>query len=412
MTATFRPETPDQVADAIQTAVIEARQLEVIAHGSKRAWGRPADAGDTLDMRGLAGIIAYEPEELVLTAKPATPLAEIEAMLALRHQHLAFEPANLGPVLNCGETSHANAGGSLGGAVLCNLAGSRRIKAGAARDHVLGFHGVSGRGERFKAGGRVVKNVTGFDLSKLIAGSFGTLAAITELTVRALPAPDDTRTIVVRGLDDTEGIRALTCALSSTCDASGAAHLPADVAASSTVTAIAAQATPATLLRLEGPAPSVAFRAAELARLLRSFGEVAMLDSSESLALWREVRDVAYFAARRERQVWRLSVPPATGDAVVQQIFARLVGEAFYDWGGGLIWLAVSPVQGAGEAIVRTAAGLAGGHATLIRADASVREQVAVFQPQPVALAALTRRVKDSFDPHRVLNPGRMYADV
>jgi glycolate dehydrogenase FAD-binding subunit len=271
---------------------------------------------------------------------------------------------------------------------------------------------VSGRGERFKSGGRVVKNVTGFDLSKLIAGSFGTLAAVTELTVRALPAPEETRTVVVLGLDDATGVRAMTTALSSAFDVSGAAHLPAEIAAGSSVGAIASAGASATLLRLEGTAPSVSFRSAELQRALWGLGPSTTLDMRESIAAWREVRDVAWFVVHPERQIWRLSVPPAAGAEVVERILDRVVGQAFYDWGGGLIWLALAASADAGEPVVRGAVQLARGHATLIRAGAEVRARVPVFQPQPPALAALTRRVKQGFDPGRILNPGRMYEGV
>jgi glycolate oxidase FAD binding subunit len=397
--------------DAVQTAIIEGRPLELIGGGSKRAFGRPSEADVRLDLSALSGIVLYEPEELVLTAKPGTPLAEIESVLAQRRQHLAFEPGDLGNVLD-GGGSRSNIGGTLAGAVACNLAGPRRIKAGAARDHVLGFHAVSGRGEPFKAGGRVVKNVTGFDLSKLIAGSFGTLTALTELTVRALPAPEETRTVVVFGLDDAAGVRAMTTALSSSFDVSGAAHLPAETAAGSSVRTIASAGAAATLLRLEGTAPSVSFRAAELAGLLRKSASLITLDVPESVAVWREVRDIAYFTAHPDRQMWRLSVPPASGAEVAERILDPLVGHAFYDWGGGLVWLALAPSRDAQEPIVRGAVRLAGGHATLIRAAAEVRGRVSVFQPQPPALAALTRRVKQGFDPGRVLNPGRMYEGV
>jgi glycolate oxidase FAD binding subunit len=411
MTATLRPETPEQVADAVATAIVEGRPLELTGGGSKRAFGRPCEAEARLDLSALAGIVLYEPEELVLTAKPGTPLAEIESALAQRRQHLAFEPGDLGSLLNGGGRPWSNIRGTLGGAIACNLAGPRRIKAGAARDHVLGFHAVSGRGEQFKAGGRVVKNVTGFDLSKLIAGSFGTLAAMTELTVRALPAPEETRTVVVFGLDDAGGLRALTMALSSALDVSGAAHLPAEIAAGSSVGACASVGAAVTLLRLEGTAPSVSFRAAELGRLLQALGPLTELDMPESVTVWREVRDAAYFVAHPERQIWRLSVPPAAGAEVVERILDRLVGHAFYDWGGGLIWLALAASADAGQPIVRGALPT-GAHATLIRATAEVRARVPVFQPQPGALAALTRRVKDGFDPGRVLNPGRMYEGV
>lgn len=412
-TTAMRPETADQLAEAVQTAIVEARRLDVRAGGTKERWGRLTDADTRLDLAALAGTVLYEPEELVLTAKPATPLAEIEAMLAERRQHLAFEPPDLGPLLDgpAGER-RSNAGGTLGGAIFCNLAGPRRIKVGAARDHILGFHAVSGRGERFKSGGRVVKNVTGFDLSKLIAGSFGTLAAVTEVTVRALPSPEESRTIVLFGLPDADGIRAMTIGLTSACDVSGAAHLPAAVALSSSVPAIATAERSATLLRLEGPAASVASRAGGLSRLLLKLGAPDVLEGAESAAVWREVRDASFFTVHPGHQVWRLSVPPSAGADIVAQILDRLVGYAFYDWGGGLIWLALYPSPDAGEQVVRGAVGITGGHATLLRAATDVRVRVPVFQPQPPALAALARRVKEAFDPHRVLNPGRMYADI
>ena len=412
MTATLRPETVEQVTEVVQSAIIEGRQLELTGAGSKRAFGRPCGSEDRLDLSALAGIVLYEPEELVLTAKPGTPLAEIESVLAERRQHLAFEPGDIGALLDGDGRSRSNMRGTLGGAVACNLAGPRRLKAGAARDHVLGFHAVSGRGERFKSGGRVVKNVTGFDLSKLIAGSFGTLAALTELTVRALPAPEETRTVAVFGLDDAAGVRAMTAALASALDVSGAAHLPSEIAAASSVAAIVSAGSSATLLRLEGAAPSVSFRARELGQLLQQLGPMKVLDMPESIAAWREVRDATYFDAHADRQIWRLSVPPSAGAEVVAQILDCLVGHAFYDWGGGLIWLALSPSADAEEPIVRGAVNLARGHATLIRAAAEVRARVPVFQPQPPALASLTRRVKEAFDPGQVLNPGRMYEGV
>jgi glycolate oxidase FAD binding subunit len=204
----------------------------------------------------------------------------------------------------------------------------------------------------------------------------------------------------------------MTTALSSAFEVSGAAHLPAEIAARSSVGAIVSAGAAATLLRLEGTAPSVSFRAAELGRLLQALGPLMALDMPESIAAWREVRDVAYFVAHPDRQIWRLSVPPAAGAKVVEQILDRLVGHAFYDWGGGLIWLALAASADAGEPVVRGAVRLSRGHATLIRAAAEVRARVSVFQPQPPALAALTQRVKEGFDPGRVLNPGRMYEGV
>ena len=171
-------------------------------HGSKRAIGRPAQTDLTLDLSALSGITLYEPEELVLSAKAATPLAEIEALVAAKGQQLAFEPMDYATLLG-GVAGR----GTIGGALAANLSGPRRIKAGAARDHFLGFSAVSGRGETFKSGGRVVKNVTGYDLCKLIAGSWGTLAAMTEVTIKVLPAAETEETLLIRGLEPAPGRR-------------------------------------------------------------------------------------------------------------------------------------------------------------------------------------------------------------
>src|SRR5215813_14345118 len=225
MTDTLKPRDARDVEDAIQWALANEKALEVIGHGSKRAIGRPAQTDLTMDLSGLSGVTLYEPEELVLTAKAGTPLHEIEALTAASGQMLAFEPMDYGPVLG-----GPPARGTIGGTVAANVAGPRRIKAGAARDHVLGFAAVSGRGETFKSGGRVVKNVTGYDLSKLMAGSWGTLAAMTEVTVKVLPRPEREETLLIPGLSETDAVAAMNAALGAPAEVSGAAHLPAAVA--------------------------------------------------------------------------------------------------------------------------------------------------------------------------------------
>ncbi len=401
MGETLRPDDADGVLDAIRWAAAEESLLDVAGTGSKRGLGRPVAAAAVLDLSALSGIELYEPEELVMTLKAATPLSDVEAALAERGQQLDFEPPHLGPLLG-GPAE----GGTIGGAIACNLAGPRRIKAGAARDHLLGFHAVSGRGEPFKSGGRVVKNVTGFDLSKLMAGSFGTLAVMTSLSVRALPAPEKIRTVLVLGLDDGAAMGAMAAALGSPNEVSGAAHLPARAAARSSVLRVSGAGGSVTALRVEGPGPSVEARCLALRRLLASFGDTDELHSRNSRNLWREVRDVAPLLDPGARQVWRLSVPPSEGAAVAAAILEQAPGEVFHDWGGGLLWLALDPRPDAAHETVRGA--LKSGHATLIRADEAVRGAVPVFQPEAEPLAALTRRVKAGFDPRGILSPGRM----
>jgi glycolate oxidase FAD binding subunit len=269
---------------------------------------------------------------------------------------------------------------------------------------------VSGRGEAFKSGGRVVKNVTGYDLCKLLAGSFGTLAVMTEVTIKTLPRPETEATVIVLGLDDATANRALAAALASTCDVSAAAHLPSALVMYFDGLHVMQAAT---ACRVEGFAPSVRHRREQLAVLLRPFGPVEQIDEAHSRALWRSVRDARPFSASAlsaDRPLWRISTAPARGF----DLAARMTPGSlwFYDWGGGLIWVAPPPSDDGGAAVLRRAMREIGGHATLIRAPASLRAAVDVFEPQPAALAALTRRVKSSFDPKGVLNPGRMWAGV
>src|SRR5580692_11266447 len=249
----LKPRDAAEVEQAIRSALAGGKTLEVVGRGSKRAIGRAAQWDATLDLSALSGVTLYEPEELVLSAKAGTPIAEIEALVASRNQQLAFEPMDYGVLLG-GETG----AGTIGGAIAANLSGPRRIKAGAARDHFLGFSAVSGRGETFKSGGRVVKNVTGYDLCKLIAGSWGTLAAMTDVTIKTLPKAETEETILVLNLDDVTARKVMTVASGSFGDVSAAAHLPAAVAGRIAETATAQVAV--TAFRLEGVAPSVAER--------------------------------------------------------------------------------------------------------------------------------------------------------
>lgn len=407
MAETLKPATSEQLRDALAWAAADEVSLDVVGRGTKRGLGRPPQASHTLDLSGLSGVVSYEPEELVLTARAGTAIAEIEALLAGRRQMLGFEPPDLGPLLGA-----AAGAGSLGGAIAANLAGPRRVKVGAGRDHFLGMSGVSGRGEAFKAGGKVVKNVTGYDLCKLLAGSFGTLVAMDELTVKVLPAPEKARTVLALGLDDVRAKAAMADALNSPFEVSAAAHLPAAVARRSGVSHVRDAGASVTALRVEGNAVSVAARCAGLRAMLEGRGALEELHTMNSTRLWRELRDVAALLPDRSAVIWRLSVPPGDGCKVGALLAALPGAELFYDWGGGLIWLAVPAAGDGGAGTVRRAVAPTGGHATLVRASDALRAAVPVFEPQAAPLAALTARVKSAFDPKRILNPGRMYAGV
>jgi len=389
----LHPQTDAEVLDAVRWAAAEEVPLEVVGQGSKRVLGHPMQTAHTLDMSAMSGVTLFEPEELVLSARAGTPLSEIEALLDEHDQEMQFEPADLGSLL--GELPGQ---GTLGGLVSTNICGPRRLKSGSVRDHILGISAVSGRGEAFKSGGRVVKNVTGYDLSKGVTGAYGTLAVLTDIIIKVLPKAETEQTLVLEGLSDAKAIDAMARAMGSSAEVSGAAHLPAGASGSQACT----------LLRLEGFAPSVQYRIESLHRLLADFGDQHHLEEQSSKAQWWAIRDCIPFAQSRDKFVWRISCVPSSGHRIVETISKGVSVDHYYDWQGGLIWLQINnddPHDGLIRAAIRANGG---GHATLIRADAATRQSLSVFQPQAAPLAALSRRYRENFDPHGVLNPGRM----
>lgn len=397
---TFTPETPENVLAAVQWAAAEEQPVEIVGHGSKRGIGRPAQTGHAIDLSKLVGVTLYEPEELVLSARAGTPMAEIDALLADNGQELAFEPMDYARL-------HGGAAGrgTIGGALATNLSGPRRVKVGAARDHVLGVHAVSGRGEVFKSGGRVVKNVTGYDLSKAMAGSWGTLAVVTDVTFKVLPRAETEATLVLRGLTEEQAAQAMAEAMGSSGEVASAAHLPESVTGRVLDGALSGRGS--TVLRVEGFGPSVDYRFDALAKLLSGHGSAERLETEQSRALWREIRDCAPFADGSQRPVWRVSMAPSDGHAMVMALRMQAAVDAFYDWQGGLVWLRMEAEPEA-ELVRAMVARHGGGHATLVRAEPAERAVAATFQPQPAALAALSARLKEQFDPKGILNPGRM----
>ena len=370
--------------------------------------GRPVNLGYKLDVSGLSGIIIYEPEELVLSAAAGTSILEIQEIIGQSNQQLAFEPPNLSKLL--GENEKV---GTIGGTIACNLSGPRRLKAGAARDHFLGFKAISGRGDEFKSGGRVVKNVTGYDLCKLLAGSWGTLGLMTEVTIKVLPAPSNTRTILIMELGPTAAVAAMTKALCSQHDVSGGAWLPVNLAAKSKVNYVKSTSTSVTAIRIEGPEPSVEYRCEVLRKELKQFGPTEELHSHNSRLFWAEIRDVLPLSEKGDvRHIWRISVPPQTGANLSDRLTDFPNSEAFLDWGGGLLWLAVGDTNPDYVNQIRAAVSQTSGRATLVRGPEEFRSSIPVFQIQPLEISNLTKRIKKSFDPLRILNPGRMYAGI
>ncbi len=395
------------VEAVVRAAIAGEQPLEVIGHGSRRGIGQVMATNAVLDLSALNAVTSYEPNELIVTVEAGAPLADVLSLIDSKNQQFAFEPMDTAPLLGTAGS------GTIGGMIGTGLAGPRRIKAGGARDHLLGAHAVSGFGDSFKTGGKVVKNVTGYDLCKLLAGSFGTLAVMTEVTLKVMPRPESERTLVLRSLDDLTANRAMTAALGSPFDVSAAAHLPPSALRPSVggLDRLGSADGAVTLVRLEGIMASAAHRAASLARTLAPFGAADTLEDADSAEVWRSIRDVEPLAARGALggwPVWRIVCPPAAGGALGQALARETGGEVIYDWGGGLIWAALPPKPDAQAALVRSRVNAAGGHAMLLRASDEVRRNVEVFHPQAPGIAALGERVRQSFDPKQILNRGRM----
>jgi glycolate oxidase FAD binding subunit len=399
----FQPSNAKEASEIIASAAAEGQSLEILAGGSKRSLGRPSRTNHTLDVSRLSGIVDYDPAELILTARPGTPMAEIEAQLAAKRQMLAFEPPDWRGLLGGGGEP------TLGGVLACNLAGSRRVRAGSARDYFLGFAAINGMGEVWKAGGKVVKNVTGYDMCKLQAGAYGTLSVLTEVTLKVMPKPETSCTVLLHALADEIAIPMLSNALNTPFEVSGVAHLPAAIARRSGIGLIAEGLGCVTALRLEGPSPSVAYRAGAIEALL---GHGVRLGAKDSELFWGEVGSVRPLLGAGAQYVWRLCTTPTLSPSLVQAVHTQFPSaEAFYDWGGGVVWLSLEAGEAgpdAGAEAMRAAMKFAPGHATLVVAPDDIRARVAVFEPVERALAALSGRVKNGFDPHGVLNPGRM----
>jgi glycolate oxidase FAD binding subunit len=407
---TLRVRDARDVEQVVRAAIASEQPLEIIGHGSKRLIGQPMATNALLDVSALNAVTSYEPNELIITVQAGAPLADVQSLIDSKNQQFAFEPVDTSPLLGTADKA------TIGGMIAAGLAGPRRIKDGGVRDHLLGAHGVSGFGDSFKAGGRVVKNVTGYDLCKLLAGSWGTLAVMTEVTLKVMPRPESERTLVLAALDDSTANRAMTAALGSPFDVSGAAHVPHSTFREDGggLGALAPARAAVTVLRLEGISASVVHRAAALAKLLAPFGTAQIVEGPASAAIWSSVRDVVPFAAGGPLgalPIWRIVCPPASGGALGERLARDTGGEVIYDWGGGLIWAALPPNPDAQAALVRPRVEAAGGHATLLRASDELRRNVDVFQPQSAGLAALSERVRQSFDPKNILNRGRMFRD-
>jgi glycolate oxidase FAD binding subunit len=400
----YTPASEEELASLVTRAAETRTPLEVVGNATKRAVGRPMQTAATLSTSALTGISLYEPTELVMSAGAGTPIATVEQELARNGQMLAFEPVDLGPL-----NGSAADTGTIGSVFLTNLAGSRRISAGAPRDHLLGLRAVNGRGEVFKSGGRVMKNVTGYDICRLLTGSWGTLAVASEVTFKVQPMPEETRTLVFLGLHDDIAVEVLCEALGTPYEVSGTLHLHTSLARRLRSPQLRGHGAAITALRLESFSSFMGYRTQRMIEQFKPYGDVLQLDDGAARTFWAECRQLSFFQGTG-LPVWRISTKPTLAPTVVKALKANLECSVAYDWSGGLIWAELSGTGDAGATDVRRVIAKYGGHATLMRADVGVRAAIDVFQPLDPPVQALTRGIKATFDPAGILNPGRMYA--
>jgi glycolate oxidase FAD binding subunit len=389
MSSPIAPVNEAGIIAAVQAARAAREPLAIEGQGSKRGILRPVQAARSLSTRGLTGVTLYRPAELIISARAGTPLAEIEATLAEKGQHLIAESPYLNGVFG------TSAPPSIGGVVAANLSGPRRITWGATRDHVMGLRFINGAGEAIRSGGRVLKNVTGLDLCKLLSGSYGTLGVITEVTLKVLPAPEASATLLIETPDLASAVAALSAGLGSPYGVSAAAALPVK---DHVIAAV----------RLEDFAASVAYRMEKLRGVLGSFGTQRVMEDAESRIFWRGVREVEPLQVMPDEAIWRVSVRPSAGPQIAAAASA-IGGRVMLDWGGGLVWIAASP-SSANHRLISEAARMQGGAAMLFRAQESLRLAVPVLPEEATPLAKIGARVKEALDPGGLFNPGHMRA--
>jgi glycolate oxidase FAD binding subunit len=399
----MRPESEDALSEIIQTARATQTPLEILGGGSKRAIGRPSNATHMVSTRGLRGITLYEPNEMVMSARAGTLLSEVQTVLAKSNQMLAFEPLELAGVVG-GDARQA----TIGAVFATNASGPRRITAGAARDHLMGIRGINGRGEVFKNGGRVMKNVTGVDLCKGLAGSWGTLSVFTEVTFKVMPRPQASATFTLFGLSDAIAIEVLCTVMGTPYEVSGAVHVQQSLAVTLDHMQMRGQGKSVTAFRLEAAPKSIAYRAEKLRGILKPYDDMHTFEQVSSEPFWDEISRLSVFEAS-DHPVWRISTAPTKGPQVVAAIGRYMPVRALYDWSGGLVWIDVPITTDAGAADVRRVIASHGGHATLIRATAPTRAGTDVFQTLEPGTERLSQKIKATFDPANILNPGRMY---
>lgn len=402
----FTPETERQARELVQWATAENRTIDLRGKNTKHGFGMPVEADCVVSMERFAGVTEYHPEELVMAALPGTPMAEISQALSRHKQHLAFEPMTLNRLYQVEDE------GTIGGIFIGNLAGPRRFKAGSARDHILGVRAINGRAETWKSGGKVIKNVSGYDMSKLIAGSWGTLSVVTEVIFKVLPAPPTSMSLAVWGLSSEQGMALLTDIISTPYETSGLAYLPQSALAAIERSELTFPGESLTLIRLEGTKLSVNERLQAIRKRQPEGYENSVLDQAESIATWSWIRDVTPLQdIQRTPVIARVSIPPASTPALARYL-DQVDGCTWYlDAAGSWLWVGVP--EAAAEAdldAVRQEVNTIGGTTILYRAPSGMKKNSGIYSFPDEAIKRLNGKIKNSFDPNKIFNPGRLRA--
>jgi len=402
--STFKPKTTEEISSIIKECFKKNIPLEVCGLKSKKNIGRNFQAEKTLDLSNYTGIIEYKPEELYIKVKAGTPLNEIKSELDKNNQQLAFEPVDFGPLFS-GKSNE----GSIGGIISCNFAGPRRFKVGSARDHVLGFQGVNGKGEVIKSGGTVVKNVTGYDLSKMLTGSYGTLVVLTEISIKVLPKPPSNKTVVIENPHLDKALDYLNLALSSSSDPSGGVFYPEYFREHFTFNDLTTEG-PITAIRIEGHNDSIDYRIKKLCKELEvQKEEIVILEPEQSNIFWEKTRSLQVFS-ELENNLLRVVIPASEALEVINRLKIYKI-KYFVDWGGNLIWVQLDNISAKTLRNIRETINKSFGYVTVIKIEESLKALVDIFTIDPIKYK-ITEKIKKSFDPKRILNPGKMYSGI
>jgi len=401
---TLKPNNENDLQDAIKYCYKKDLPIEIVGTRTKNEIGKKLQCAKILDMSNISGIIEYKPEELYITAKAGTPIKVIQDELKKNNQHLAFEPINFSEIFKKDSNE-----GTIGGTLSCNFSGSRRFKVGSARDHILGFKGYNGRGEKIKSGGTVVKNVTGYDLSKLVTGSFGTLLALSEITLKVLPLQTDIKTIIISDLALEHSIEVMGSAIASSNDPSGAVFYPGSLRNNFVFNDLTHQGS-ITAIRIEGTKTSTEQRVNNLFKDLNlKERKTTILDSTQSEIFWEDTRALKVFS-KSEKNILRTVVPASETVNLLNRL-KTFHPSYFIDWGGSLVWLELDYLSNQKIDQMRKRVLDTGGYLTVIKSPANAKSSYEIFTIDPIKFK-ISQNIKKSFDPKRIFNPGKMYTGI